>query len=268
MEAASSVPGLIWNTFRMPILNGIGFVITYLLNDDGVIDISDLPFKEIAVGIIAVKWLHSIGAELLRLWVATNDLGYIGDMMTAPSIANTIMNLEARTFTSMINSLFFLPFINQSHKREQLYQYLPSMLIWPLDNVLTILGIDLQYDLNMLGVTLTGLIGAIEPFNDVFMLMLVFLTDPRSFLGDLDFFKAVCGYIPLLLTAVAWASNELVMVYQDPYGLYKVSELLIDAQQFIYMVYPTVLVYIATFEQETVCDKWWCLIARWLNIQQ
>jgi hypothetical protein len=110
--------GVALQLLRMPVLNGLAFYILKLLDEDNQIDIDDHHYPEIAAGIIGIKFLHTISAELLRLYVAVTDLGYIGDLLSAPTIDNAITNLDTHFFGKIFNALFFLPFLNQSYKRE------------------------------------------------------------------------------------------------------------------------------------------------------
>lgn len=51
---------------------------------------------------------------------------------------------------------------------------------------------------------ITGLLAAVQPMNDVFLLSLIFCTSKASFLGDLPFFQLVAGYVPLALAFASW----------------------------------------------------------------
>jgi hypothetical protein len=98
-----------------------------------------------------------------------------------------------------------------------MYEFLPTLITAPLDSFFMFFGVDIQTDLLKFSTFITGLLGAVEPFNDLFMLMIVFLTNKHSFRHDLSFFTLICGYAPLALVSTAWLANEVVMIYQGPY---------------------------------------------------
>ncbi len=238
---------VVWTMFRMPVLNFFGAAAAYVLDDEGYIDFDEVSFKNAAIAIIGFKWIHTFIAEALRLWVANNDLTYTGDLMSATYVNNEVTTLDSTFFGTAVNVYFLLPFLNQAYKREQFYEFLPALLTWPLDSVLMLFGIDIQYELRSMATTVTGILGAVEPFNDLFMMAILLLTDNRSFLGDPLFFTTVCAYIPMVMVSLAWFANQMVMVYKDPFDQWPVSKFLMDSQQFVYMVYPTYLVYLHYF---------------------
>ena len=143
---------------------------------------------------------------------------------------------------TFVNVYFFLPFLYQAYHREQLYEYLPSLIYVPLDNIFMIFGIDIQYELRMMGSAITGLLGSVQPVNDIFLLMIIYLTDRSSFLGDPYFFQLVTAYVPLVLTALSWIGTQEVAVWTNILYNWPISEMIMDTITFIYMIWPTVLV--------------------------
>lgn len=118
----------------MPFLQGVLAAAIYMLSDANLImSPSRWPLKKIATGIIAVKWIHSLLSESVRLAIAATDSTYTGDLIGATSVANEIATLDSTFVGTFVNAFFLLPFLYQAYHREQTYEYLPSLLYLPID---------------------------------------------------------------------------------------------------------------------------------------
>lgn len=108
-------------------------------------------------------------------------------------------------------------------------------------------GVDIQYELRRAAGFITGVLGAVQPLNDLYLLLIIYTTDKSSFLGDLGFFKWMTAYIPLILASLSWFGTQSVAVWANEFYEYPVSELIMTTITFIYMVWPTVLVSVYNF---------------------
>jgi hypothetical protein len=232
----------------MPFLQAVLGAGIYVLGDFNLITSpSQWPLKKIATGIIAVKWIHSFLSESVRLEVAASDPTYTGDLIGATSVSDEITTLDSTFIGSFINAFFLLPFLYQAYHREQLYEYLPSLLYLPIDQVLLYCGIDIQYELRRAAGFITGVLGAVQPLNDLYLLLIIYTTDKSSFYGDLSFFKWMTAYIPLILVSLSWLGTQSVAVWTNMFYEYPVSELIMTTLTFVYMIWPTVLVSVYNF---------------------
>lgn len=234
--------------YYMPFLQGVAAALIYMLSDANIITkVSQWPLKKIATGIIAVKWIHSLLAGAVRLAVAAYDPSYTGDLIGADSVSNEIYGLDEPFIGTFINVFFLLPFLYQAYHREQFYEYLPSLMYLPIDQVLLYCGIDVQYELRRATGFITGVLGAVQPLNDLFLLLIIYTTDKSSFMGDLDFFKWMTAYLPLIFVSLAWLGTQHVAVWNNMFYEWPVSEFIMAFTTFVYMIWPTVLVSVYNF---------------------
>lgn len=94
---------------------------------------------------------------------------------------------------------------------------------------------------------ITGLLAAVQPMNDLFMLSLIFCTSKISFLGNKPFFKFVTGFVPLALVTASWLGTQAVTVYNNSFYDFPVAQLIMSKITFAYFIYPTLLVTYANF---------------------
>jgi len=121
-----------------------------------------LEVKEIAVGIILMKWIHTWISGLIRLWVANTDLTYTGDIFGAISVKTVMdMAIEMGPIGKLINSFFFIPLLYQGHHSEDLYDFLPSLIYFIFDPVFSFIGLDIGFDIFQFGTSLVGYLGAV-----------------------------------------------------------------------------------------------------------
>lgn len=234
--------------YYMPFLQGVLAAGIYMFSDANLITSpSQWPLKKIATGIIAVKWIHSLLSETVRLVIAANDPSYTGDLIGADSVSNEIDTLDSTFIGSFINAFFLLPFLYQAYHREQFYEYLPSLIYLPIDQVLLYCGIDIQYELRRAAGFITGVLGAVQPLNDLFLLLIIYTTDKSSFVGDLEFFKWMTAYLPLIFVSLSWLGTQNVAVWTNMFYDYPVAELIMTTLTFVYMIWPTVLVSVYNF---------------------
>ncbi len=104
------------------------------------------------------------------------------------------------------------------------------------------LGIDIQYELRYYASFITGVLGAVQPLNDIFLLMIIFLTDKSSFRGDREFFAWMTAYIPLILVLLNWFGSQSVTVWTNSFYEFPFAEMLMSTLSFSYMVWPTLFV--------------------------
>ena len=222
--------------------NTIWAVVVEYLDYKGEINFNGLPLKDIALGILIVKWIHTFAGQIVVKHVANNDLSYTGDLIASTTIQNEIAYLNSSFLGKIFNALINQPFLYQTYHRYQLYEYLPSMILIPIHAFLSIFNIDLDHDIYQFGKAFTGFLGAFEPFNDIYLLLIIFFTQRSSFFGDMKFFKLVCGYIPLALTGVSWFATQAASTWANVFAGYPVSQLIMEGITFIYMIWPTFLV--------------------------
>jgi len=214
-------------------------------------DWDTVPVKKIAVGIIVTKWVHTLLSNLVRWEVALEDISYTGDLFGAESVKNTMVYLRNEgPVGKFINSFFLIPLLYQSYHREELFDYLPSMVYLLLDADFGGLG----FDTFQFGRALVGFLGAVQPINDIFLLFLIFCTERSSFYGDMQFFKWVTAYIPLIFVSASWLATQAVATWANVLGMFPMDVILTDFESFplaerlvetitfIYMIWPTVLV--------------------------
>ena len=121
-----------------------------------------LEVKEIAVGIILMKWIHTWISGLIRLWVANTDLTYTGDIFGAKNVKTVMdMAIEMGPIGKLINSFFFIPLLYQGHHSEDLYDFLPSLIYFIFDPVFSFIGLDIGFDIFQFGTSLVGYLGAV-----------------------------------------------------------------------------------------------------------
>ena len=146
----------------LPVINFLAVLGLEYGDEEGLYSWDRLEVKEIAAGIIFVKWIHTWISGLIRLWVANTDLTYTGDIFGARSVKNVMtMAVDMGPIGKLINSFFFIPLLYQGHHSEDLYDYLPSLLYFILDPVFSYIGLDLGFDIFQFGTSLVGYLGAV-----------------------------------------------------------------------------------------------------------
>ena len=102
--------------------------LTLILSHMGfVLSPSQWPLKLMAASIIGVKWLHMFSAEYVRLVIAATPASaganptYFGDLIYSDVVQAEIAKLTSTELGKVVNSVFFLPFLEQSYHREQLF---------------------------------------------------------------------------------------------------------------------------------------------------
>ncbi len=146
----------------LPVLNFLAALGLEYGDSEGWYSWDRLEVKEIAVGIILMKWIHTWISYLIRLWVANTDLTYTGDIFGARSVKNVMtMAVDMGPIGKLINSFFFIPILYQTHHSEDLYDFLPSLIYFIFDPVFSFIGLDLGFDIFQFGTSLVGYLGAV-----------------------------------------------------------------------------------------------------------
>jgi len=235
----------------LPFLNVLGAVGLEYGDYKGWYNWDSLPLKEIAFGIIVTKWVHTLLSNLVRLEVALEDISYTGDLFGASTVKNAMTYLVSEgPIGKLFNSFVFIPLLYQSYQREELFDYLPSMVYLAFNEVVP----DLGFDTFQFGKALVGFLGAVQPINDIFLLFLIFCTQRSSFYGDMQFFTWVTAYIPLIFVSATWFATQLVATWANVLGefpmdvtlttfdSFPLAAILVQTITFIYQIWPTVLV--------------------------
>lgn len=229
---------------RAPLANGVGAVTLAFTAMDWIMT---FPLNDIAFYLIIAKFVHYTLAEFVRMYVATNDLSYVGEIMTSDYVANEVTTLDSTFLGSFIVQTFIIPFLHQTVRYEVTNNYLSADIYSVLDNLFMSIGLDIQYSLHDFGDLLTGFASLVEPMNDAFILMTYFLTDQTSFRGDFFFFKWIFAYIPIATSFAAWALQQTAVVTKDYYAGLWFGKILADIESFAYMMYPAVLLSVYNF---------------------
>jgi len=235
----------------LPFLNILGAVGLEYSDYKGWYNWDSVPLKEIAFGIIVTKWVHTLLSNLVRFEVALEDISYSGDLFGAATVKKAMTYfVNEGPIGKLFNSFVFIPLLYQSYQREELFDYLPSMVYLILDADLGGLG----FDTFQFGKALVGFLGAVQPFNDIFLLFLIFCTQRSSFYGDIQFFTWTTAYIPLIFVSASWLATQAVATWANVLGKFPMdvppttfdsfplAERLVETISFIYMIWPTVLV--------------------------
>ena len=235
----------------LPFFNALAAIGLEYGDFKGWYDWDSLPLKEIAFGIIVTKWVHTLLSNLVRLEVALEDISYTGDLFGAATVKNAMTYLVGEgPIGRFVNCFFFIPLLYQSYQREELFDYLPSMVYLIFSDAVPNLG----FDTFQFGKALVGFLGAVQPINDIFLLFLIFFTERSSFYGDMQFFTWITAYIPLIFVSATWFATQAVATWANVLGefpldvtlttfdSFPLAERYVETITFIYQIWPTLLV--------------------------
>lgn len=105
---ADSVLEYIFDMVRAPLFNSAAIGGLALSN----LDLSMFPWRETAFGLIIFKTVHFFLAEIVRLYVATRDLSYIGDLFTSDYVQTEVTTLDDSIIGSFLVQVFIIPFLH------------------------------------------------------------------------------------------------------------------------------------------------------------